>query len=196
MKHLAVSYGVSKTTTGKSFAPRGGAFTSNLIRRQIMKRITKQFTYPAALAVAVALLAFFVLVSATPSRAASPESGPAAAVTASKADRVEARITELHTKLKITPAQEELWNNVTQVMRDDAKTMEALIKARSEKASTMTAVDDLKSYSDIAAAHADGLKKFIAAFEPLYAGMSDAQKKSADTLFRQHGHAKSKAKGK
>jgi hypothetical protein len=161
-----------------------------------MKRITKQFTYPTALAVAVALLAFFVLVSATPSRAASPESGPAAAVTASKADRVEARITELHTKLKITPAQEELWNSVAQVMRDDAKTMEALIKARSEKASTMTAVDDLKSYSDIAAAHADGLKKFIAAFEPLYAGMPDAQKKSADALFRQHGHAKSKAKGK
>lgn len=161
-----------------------------------MKRIAKQFTYPAVLAVAVALLAFMVLTSATPSRAASPESGPAASVTASKADRVEARITELRAKLKITPAQEELWNNVTQVMRDDAKTMEALIKARSEKASTMTAVDDLKSYSDIAAAHADGLKKFISAFEPLYAGMSDAQKKSADMLFRQHGHAKSKAKGK
>ena len=119
----------------------------------------------------------------------------ATAGSASKADRVEARIKELHTKLNITPAQEEPWNKVAQVMRDNAKTMEALIKARSEKAGTMTAVDDLKSYSAIAEAHADGLKKFIPAFEPLYAGMSDAQKKSADTLFRQHGHA-SKAKGK
>ena len=60
----------------------------------------------------------------------------------------------------------------------------------------MTAVDDLKSYSEIADAHADGLKKFTPAFEPLYAGMSDAQKKSADTLFRQHKHTKSKAKAK
>ena len=60
----------------------------------------------------------------------------------------------------------------------------------------MTAIDDLKSYSEIADAHADGLKKFIPAFEPLYAGMSDAQKKSADTLFRQHAHMKAKAKGK
>ena len=115
---------------------------------------------------------------------------------ASKADRVEARIKELHTKLMITPEQEEAWNKVAQVMRDNAKTMEELIKARSEKAPTMTALDDLKSYRAIAQAHADGLKKFIPVFEPLYAGMSDAQKKNADTLFRQHGQTKSKAKGK
>jgi hypothetical protein len=111
-------------------------------------------------------------------------------------DRVEARIKMLHTKLNITPAQEELWNKVAQAMRDNAKAMEPLIKARSEKAPTMTAIDDLKSYSEIADAHADGLKKFIQAFEPLYAAMSDAQKKSADKLFRQHAHMKAKAKGK
>jgi periplasmic protein CpxP/Spy len=162
-----------------------------------MKRITRQFTYPPALALAAVLLAFIVLASPSSSRAASPEQGVATAGTASKADRVEARIKELHAKLKITPAQEELWNNVAQAMRDNGKTMEALIKARTEKEGAMTAIDDLKSYSDIAEAHADGLKKFIPAFEPLYASMSDAQKKSADTLFhRQHGHMKSKAKGK
>jgi len=165
-----------------------------------MKRIACQFTYPTTIAVAAAvLLAFIVLASASPSLAASPESGLATAGKASKTDRVEARIKELHTKLKITPAQEGLWDNVTQVMRDNAKTMEALIKARSEKASTMTAVDDFKSYSEIAEAHADGLRKFIPVFEPLYASMSDAQKKDADTLFHHHGHhghTKSKAKGK
>jgi len=162
-----------------------------------MKRLACQFTYPTALAVAAAvLLAFMVLASASPTRAASPEPSQATAVNAPGSDRVEARIKELHTKLKITPAQEELWNNVAQVMRDNAKTMEALIRTRSEKAGTMTAIDDLKSYSEIAEAHADGLKKFIPAFEPLYAGMSDAQKKSADTLFRQHAHMKAKAKGK
>jgi protein CpxP len=161
-----------------------------------MKRITNQFIYPAALAVAVALLAFIVLASASPSRAASPEPGRATAGTASKADPVETRIKDLHTKLKLTPAQEELWNKVTQVMRDNAKTMEALINARSEKVNAMTAVDDLKSYGEIAEAHADGLKKFIPVFEPLYASMSDAQKKNADTFFRYHGPTKSTAKGK
>jgi periplasmic protein CpxP/Spy len=153
-----------------------------------MKRIANQFAYPTVLAVAAVLLAFMVLSSATPSIAASHG--------ASKADRVEARIKELHTKLMITPEQEEAWNGVAQAMRDDAKTMEELIKARTENASTMSAVDDLKSYGEIAQAHADGLKNFTSVFEPLYAGMSDAQKKTADTLFRHHGHMKSKAKAK
>jgi hypothetical protein len=161
-----------------------------------MNRITRQFTYPTALTVAAVFLAFMVLAISSPSRAASHEPG-AAAVSAPTSDRAEARIKDLHAKLKITPAQEELWNNVTQVMRDNARTMETLIKARSEKASTMTAVDDLKSYGDIAEAHADGLKKFVPAFEPLYASMSDAQKKNADKLFLRHrSHTKSKAKGK
>jgi hypothetical protein len=161
-----------------------------------MKRIACQFTYPTALAVAVVFLAFMVFASPSPSCAASSEPGMATAGKVSRADRVEARIKELHTKLKITPAQEELWNNVTQVMRDNATTMEALTKARSEEASTMTAIDDLKSYGEIVEAHADGIRKFIPAFEPLYANMSDAQKKNADKVFSHHGHMKSKAKGK
>jgi len=161
-----------------------------------MKRIGYQFTYPTALAVAAVVLAFMVLASASPSYAASPDPGLATAGKASKVDRVEARIKELHAKLTITPAQEELWNNVTQAMRDDAKTMEALIKARSENAKTMTAVEDLKSYSEIAQAHADGLKKFVTVFEPLYASMSDDQKKNADTLFQHRDHKKAKAKAK
>jgi len=162
-----------------------------------MKRIACQLTYPTALAVAAAvLLGLIVLASASPSLAASPEPGLATAGKASKTERVEARIGELHTKLKITPAQEGLWDNVTKVMRDNAKTMEALIKARSEKPTTTTAVDDLKSYSEIAEAHADGLKRFIPVFEPLYASMSDAQKKDADTLFHKRARMKSKSKAK
>jgi cell division septation protein DedD len=161
-----------------------------------MKRMTRQFTYPTALAVAVALVAFVVLTIPIPSRAASEKQGVTTARGVSKADRAEARIKELHARLKITPAQEDLWNNVAQAIRDDAKTMEDLIKARSEKAGSVTALDDLKSYSEIAEAHADGLKKFITVFEPLYASMSDDQKKNADRLFRHHGPTKPKAKAK
>lgn len=164
-----------------------------------MKRIINQFTYPTILFIVVMFLAFMVLTSVPPARAASGETAVAGANTASKADRVEARIKELHTKLMITPEQEEAWNKVTQVMRENERTMEALIKTRSESGKTMNAVDDLKSYSGIADAHADGLKKFIPVFEPLYTGMSDAQKKNADALFhyRQPGratHHKAKSK--
>ena len=162
-----------------------------------MKRIAPRFTHPTTLAVAaMLLLAFIVLASASPSLAASPEPGMATKGKVSKTDRVETRIKELYAKLKITPAQEPLWDNVTKAMREDAKTMEALIKARSENAPTMNAVEDLKSYSEITDAHANGIRKFIAVFEPLYASMSDAQKKDADTLFRHQGRKKAKAKAK
>jgi protein CpxP len=145
-----------------------------------MKRMAYQFPYPTALAVAVvALLATSTLASARPARV-------------DRVDRVEARITELHAKLHITQAQEDLWKNVTQVMRDNAQTLDALTKARSAHAQTMTAVDDFKSYSDIAEAHAEGIKKFIPVFGELYASMSDAQKQNADTLFRHRSHTRSK----
>ena len=163
-----------------------------------MKRITHQFTYPTSLVIAT--VAFFVTIafaSVNLSLAASDNPGKKTSAKVSKVDRTEARIKDLHARLKITPAQEDLWNKVTQVMRDNAKTMDTLNQARFEKAKTMTAIEDLKSYSEIAQAHADELKNFIPVFEALYDSMSDDQKKDADTLFR-HGehqsHKKSKSK--
>lgn len=99
-------------------------------------------------------------------------------------DRVEARIMDLHSKLKITPAQEEQWTALTRVMRENARTMDALRQSRLENAANMTALDDVKSYSEMAEAHAEGLKNFVPAFEALYDSMSDSQKKVADQTFR------------
>ena len=107
---------------------------------------------------------------------------PSLSGTASAAYNVDARIKDLHSKLKITAAQEEQFNKLAQVMRDNAAAMEPLIKARKEKG-PMNAVDDLKSYSEIQDVDAAGLKNFIAAFEPLYSSMSEDQKKLADKVF-------------
>jgi len=101
---------------------------------------------------------------------------------ASTGSHVEARISDLRAKLKITDAQEEQWNKLAQVMRENAATMQPLIAERKEKGA-MNAVDDLKSYSGITDAQAAGLKNFVAAFEPLYASFSDDQKKLADKIF-------------
>jgi hypothetical protein len=101
-------------------------------------------------------------------------------------DRIEKRIADLHTRLGITSAQEQSWGNVATVMRDNANTMTALVEERSGK--TMTAVDDLKSYGQIAAAHADGIQKFTPVFSSLYDSMSDEQKRNADSIFRDHSH--------
>ena len=146
-----------------------------------MERNSHQFTYAAARAVAAALLVATIAFA----------SGPVIAAKASSEDRVEVRIKDMHAKLKITQAQEDQWAKVAQVMRDNEKTIEPLIKARADDAKTRTAVDDLKSYGEITDAHADGIKKFAPVFATLYASMSDAQKKEADVLFR-HGRKMSK----
>src|SRR5437762_136135 len=141
------------------------------LRRLIMQRVASPFMSSLTLAVAVvALLVTSALAATRPSHL----------------DRVETRIRELHAQLQITPAQEDLWNNVAQVMRDNARTMDTLTQARAAKAQTMTAIDDLKTYAEVAETHAEGLKKFTPAFETLYDNMSDAQKQQADAVFRSH----------
>jgi periplasmic protein CpxP/Spy len=142
------------------------------------------FTCAAARAVAAAALA--ATIAFAPSLVF--------AARASHEDRVEMRIKDMHAKLDITAAQEDQWTKVAEVMRDNAKAMDALTKARHEHARTMTAVDDLVSYGEITEAHADGIKKLTPVFASLYAEMSDAQKTQADTLFRQGDHKKGKHK--
>lgn len=96
---------------------------------------------------------------------------------------VEGRISDLHNRLQITPAQEDQWKQVADVMRQNAKDVEAVIKERAS-AKSMTAVDDLKSYEKISAVHEEGMKRLIPPFQTLYDSMSDQQKKNADAVFR------------
>jgi hypothetical protein len=109
----------------------------------------------------------------------------------SRADRVETRIKQLHEQLQITAAQEPQWNAVAQAMRDDAAAMQSVIAKRRQSHGQMTAVDDLRSYEEVAETHVAGLQKLIPAFQALYDTMSPEQKKNADAAFsRQHraGH--------
>jgi hypothetical protein len=108
---------------------------------------------------------------------------------------IDALILHLHDSLKITAAQEPLWQRVTAVMRDNATSMTQLAKARSEGARNRTAVDDLKAYAEISEAHAEGTRKMIPVFQALYESMSDEEKKAADAEFREHHHAHRPAGG-
>jgi len=152
-----------------------------------MERNSHQATYAAARAVAAAALVAIIAFASGPVIAAKPS-------TQDRVDRVEARITDMHAKLKITAAQEDQWAKVAQVMRDNQKAIEPLIKARVDNAKSMTAVDDLKSYGQITDAHADGIKKFTPVFATLYDSMSEAQKKQADAMFRHDGKMSKKRK--
>jgi len=127
----------------------------------------------------------------TASHAASAKTSKTTGRT-SHADRVEDRIAELHSKLRITREQEAQWNNVAQVMRDNAKALDSIAEERMANKDKMTAVDDLNAYSRMSDARAEGLKKLVPAFQALYDSMSDAQKKVADTSF--HGNSRMAAR--
>jgi len=118
---------------------------------------------------------------------------PPVAAAPTRLRNVEARIKHLHDQLKITQDQETLWSAVAQVMRDNAAALDSAIQERMQKASGMSAIDDIRSYQAIAAAHAAGLQKFADAFAPLYEAMPDAERTNADRVF---GHRTAPSKPK
>src|SRR4029077_17352970 len=93
------------------------------------------------------------------------------------------RIVELHEKLGITPRQEARWKTVATVMRENAKIIDARMAQRNQMIASASAVADLRSYREIARAHANGLDKLVPAFERLYRIMSADQRHNADAVF-------------
>ncbi|SRR5271166_5075363 len=152
------------------------------------------FTHPAVRAASAAATLLGAIVLASPLFAASSETIPQASSqqamaspaseSAGSSSAVETRIKELHKKLHITAAQKPQWDNLAQVMRENAQAMIDLQKQRASDAQSMSAVDVIKSYESVIQAHEDGMKKFVPPFEALYNTMSDAQKKNADSMFR------------
>jgi periplasmic protein CpxP/Spy len=138
---------------------------------------------------ACALAANGVFAQTSAPAAASTSTSPAAKHEA----RVEERIASLHKQLKITPQQEGQWKPFADAMREDAQTMGQLSERRMKGVETESALDNMREYAQFTQAHADGVKKLVAAFEPLYNSLSPEQKQLADATFRgkmggQHHH--------
>ena len=148
------------------------------------------FTHRTVRAVGAAATLLGAVVLASPVFAASGEAqSPAQQAMAAPADSsamapVEARIKDLHKQLHITEAQKPQWDALAQVMRTNAQAMVDLQKQRAVDSKSESAVEVIKSYEAVIDAHEDGMKKFVPPFEALYNSMSDAQKKAADSLFR------------
>jgi hypothetical protein len=103
----------------------------------------------------------------------------------SSEDAAEQRIRALQAQLRITDAQTPLWNTFTQAMRDNAKSTDSMFRQRASTAPSMTALDNMRSYAQVARAYADNTEKLASAFEAFYGTLSDQQKQTIDTLFRQ-----------
>jgi len=98
------------------------------------------------------------------------------------ARHVEGRLAFLKTELKITDAQLPLWNALADAMRANAKSMGDMAGGMMGGSQTATLPDKLAMREKMLTAHLEALRKFKAAADPLYAALSDEQKKTADEL--------------
>jgi hypothetical protein len=98
------------------------------------------------------------------------------------AGHVEGRIAFLKAELKVTDAQQPLWNTVAEAIRSNAKDMAGMPHGMAMMGGSATLPEKLASHEKMMAAHLDGLRKLRTAFDPLYAALSTDQKKTADGL--------------
>jgi periplasmic protein CpxP/Spy len=152
--------------------------------------LIKSTCYSAALAIGL-LLPAVALPAGAMAQTQTPVVGAGAAPKAkapvkpeSRTDRVEQHITQLHTQLHITPAQQGAWDQFAQVMRENAKNMGETLEQRGTTYASMNAVENMQSYAQVTEVHAQDTQKLAAAFQTLYGSMSDEQKKNADAVFR------------
>ena len=95
---------------------------------------------------------------------------------------VEGRIAFLKAELKITDAQQPVWNAVADALRANAKDLAGMPHGMAMMGGSGTLPEKLAAHEKVLTAHLDGLRKLRTAFDPLYAALSADQKKTADGL--------------
>lgn len=138
-----------------------------------------------------------------------PGQGRHAAHHGPRADRIDGRVAFLKAELKITPAQESKWQEFEKVLRQQAaerrtagEKMRAEMQAKRaafqqqvEEAKakgqpiprptreSVSAIERMERQQKFMKARLESQEKMLDAFKPLYASLSDEQKKTADELF-------------
>ena len=109
---------------------------------------------------------------------------PAAPGGGSEVDR---QIADLKKQLKITPQQEPQFNAFAEVMRNNAKELDAVGDQASPQ--NANAVEELKRFQQFTETQAAGLKRLVPALQAVYDTLSDPQKKVADQVMGGGGEA-------
>ena len=117
-------------------------------------------------------------------------------------ERIEARLAYLKTALKITPAQEQQWSAVADVLRRHARERDAEIQQRRAarqaqrqnqtpgqppQRQQQTAIERLQQQQQRLATASTRMNELVAAAQPLYASFNDDQKKIADEMLTRGG---------
>ena len=137
----------------------------------------KLLLLPVVMGLSAGLVAVAPTLSLTPARADAPAASQ-------RPSHIEGRIAYVQAELHITADQMPLWNAVADVLRQNDQAMRsAWADMRHDgDEDDVTALDRLTSMQKMAALRAQSLDRLLTAVKPLYAALSDDQKKSADEL--------------
>lgn len=145
-------------------------------------------------------LAIGILAAATPVAFAQPLPTPKAQQAEPRQHRsfharTDGRIAFLKAELKITPAQAPAFDTFAATLRQNAEEMTAqMTKMQEQHASDTvkkrpTALEQLERRAEMSKTQAAQSQRYLDAFKPLYAQLTDEQKKMADEiLVRGHRH--------
>jgi len=124
---------------------------------------------------------------------ASPEAAHGRWARHMPGERIEARLAYAKTALKITPAQEAQWNALADVLKRQATAMSQQHAQRraAHQDQPVSAVERLTQRQAMMAEAATRMNEVLEAAKPLYAVLSDEQKKEADALLNRGGPARS-----
>jgi hypothetical protein len=136
----------------------------------------KLLLLPVIMGLSAGLVAVAPTLSLTPAHADAPASP--------RPSHIEGRIAYLQAELHITADQMALWNAVADVLRQNDQAMRSAWADMRHDGDDedVNALDRLTKMQKMAALRAQHLDKLLTAVKPLYAALSDDQKKNADEL--------------
>jgi hypothetical protein len=103
-------------------------------------------------------------------------------------ERIEGRIAFLKTELKITDAQQSLWNTFADAVRVNARSMADMMREMQgmmmpqQGMAPLALPKRIEAREHMLAGRLDALRQLKAALNPLYAAFDDSQKRTADEL--------------
>jgi LTXXQ motif family protein len=127
-----------------------------------------------------------VMVAAAQDRAAAPAPAPIMPMLGimGMADHVEGRIAFLKAELKITDAQLSQWNTFADALRTNARQTAEMLGTVGQ-VTALNAPDRLDRREKMLTSMLEMVRSTKAALSPLYAVLSNEQKKLADSLLRE-----------
>jgi hypothetical protein len=119
-----------------------------------------------------------------PQTDAAPQRGPRGPSAEDRVAFFEAHIAAVRAGLRLTPDQERLWPPVESAVRDMGRQMSELREQRQTQAAPADPVERMARMGEMATKRGQAMSRLAEAARPLYASLTDDQKRRLRTLMR------------